>query len=74
MITVKDFSVKITYRVGLSNVDMPEEVYEQISEAYDNGDEIDPCGIEYTAAAEWLSNNIKERDCTDWEAEIEELS
>jgi hypothetical protein len=74
MITVKDFSVKITYRVELGNVDMPEGVYEQLSEAYDNGDEIDQSGLEYAAAAEWLSNNIREGDCMDWEAEIEELS
>ena len=32
--TVKDLTVKVTYRVGLGDVEMPQEVYDQINEAY----------------------------------------
>lgn len=71
---VKELTVKVTYRVGLGDVEMPKKVYKQLAEAYDNGDEIDSSGMEYAEAAEWLSNNIKEADCMDWEAELEELS
>lgn len=69
---IKNLTVKVTYRVGLGDVEMPDEVYEQLTEAAEDGDTIESGGIKYTEAAEWLSNNIRERDCMDWEAEIEE--
>ncbi|MFV0376892.1 MAG: hypothetical protein ACK5JD_06260 [Mangrovibacterium sp.] len=71
---VKDLTVRVTYRVGLGDVDMPEEVYEELAEAYDNGDELDSTRMDYPKAAEWLSDHIREADCMDWEAELEELS
>lgn len=44
-------------------------------EANDNGDVIDPSGMtKYPEASEWLSDNIRERDCMDWECEIEDIS
>lgn len=75
MKTVKDLTVKVTYRVGLGDVEMPQKVYDQIVEAAENGDDIDPSDPrKYADAADWLSENIRERDCMDWEAEIEEVS
>lgn len=75
MITVKDLTVKVTYRVGLGDVEMPQEVYDQINEAADNGDEITISGMsEYPKALQWLSDNIHEGDCMDWIAEIEDVS
>ncbi len=75
MITVKDLTVKVTYRVGLGDVEMPQDVYDQINEAADNGDEISISGLsEYPEALEWLSSNIREGDCMDWVAEIEDIS
>ena len=75
MVTIKDLTVKVTYRVGLGEVEMPEKVHQQLLEASENGDEIEMGGIsKYSDAYEWLSDNIRERDCMDWEAEIEEVS
>ncbi len=75
MVTIKDLTVKVTYRVGLGEVEMPEKVHQQLLEASENGDEIEMGGIsKYPDAYEWLSDNIRERDCMDWEAEIEEVS
>lgn len=71
---VKNLTVQVTYRVGLGNVKMPDEVYEQLSDAAEDGRTIEAGGEMYTEAAEWLSNNIRERDCMDWEAEIQEIS
>jgi len=71
---VKNLSVTVTYKVGLGNVEMPENVYKQIVEAAEKGDEIEGTGLKYTDAAEWLSSNIKERDCFDWNTEIDEVS
>lgn len=73
MKTVNDLTVKVTYRVGLGQVEMPGKVYEQLVEAAESGDEIESHSEEYTDAAEWLSNNIREADCMDWNAEIEEI-
>jgi hypothetical protein len=70
---VKDLTVKVSYRVGYGGVEMPQEVYDQLVEAQENGDEIEMGGIsKYPDAYEWLSNNIKERDCMDWSAEIDD--
>jgi len=75
MVTIKDLTVKVTYRVGLGNVEMPEKVHQQLLEASENGDEIEMGGIsKYPDAYDWLSDNIRERDCMDWEAEIEDVS
>jgi len=75
MRTVKDLTVEVKYRVGLGDVEMPQKVYDQLIEATENGDVIDPSGmLKYPEASEWLSDNIRERDCMDWECEIEEIS
>jgi hypothetical protein len=76
MVTIKDLTVKVTYRVGLGDVEMPKNVHEQLIQASENGDEIEMGGVnsKYSDAYEWLSINILERDCMDWSAEIEEVS
>ncbi len=75
MVTVKELTVKITYRVGLIDVEMPQKVYDELVKASENIDEIDPStGTKYGYAADWLGDNIKECDSFDWSAEIEEVS
>lgn len=75
MKTVKDLTVEVKYRVGLGNVEVPDDVFEQLVEAADNWDRIDPTMMnKYVEAAEWLTENIRERDCMDWECEIEDIS
>jgi len=73
MKNVKSISVSVEYRVGLGEFEMPEEVYNQIIEAMDNGDKINTMGLHYTEAAEWISSNIQERDCMDWECDVEDI-
>ena len=74
MKTVKDLSVTVKYKVGLGNIKMPEKVYKQIVEAAEKGNTIQGTGLKYSDAAEWLSDNIKERDCFEWETEIDDVS
>lgn len=72
---VDTLTVKITYRVGLGNVDVPENVYRQLVEAASNGDDIEMAGDKkYDDAYEWLVSNIEENDCMDWACEIEDIS
>lgn len=74
MKTIKDLYVKVTYRVGLGDVEVSDKVFEQLSEISERGIEIDGTGMDYPEANEWLKYNIKERDCCDLGYEISELS
>lgn len=75
MKTIKDLTVEVKYRAGLGDVEVPQNVYDQLMEASDNGDVIDPSYYsKYSEAAEWLTDNIRERNCMDWECEIEDIS
>ena len=74
MKTVKNLSVTVTYKVGIGNVEMPDNVYEQLLKAAKNNDEIDGVGNTYREASDWLSNHVKEGDCFDWKTEINQIS
>ncbi len=74
MMKINKLSVTVTYKVGLGNLDMPKKVYDQINEAIKNGDKIDATNIKYGEAGSWLSDKIKERDCFEWEAEIDQIN
>lgn len=70
---VKDLTVSINYRVSYGDVEMPQEVYDQLVLSQKKGHEIKMGGREeYEDAYEWLSSNIREGDCTDWAAEIDD--
>lgn len=75
MKNIKDLTVKVTYDVGLGDLEMPIEVYNEIQEADENGDEIDGMSSagKYLKASEWLSQNIQERDCMEWKAAVIEI-
>lgn len=75
MVTIKKLTVKVTYMVGLGEVEMPTKIHKQLLKASENGDEIEIGGIsKYHDAYEWLSGTIRECDCTDWSAEIRDVS
>ena len=80
MKTIKDITVKMTFRVGLGNVKVPDKVYDALAQCYDEGGDVpmpDECTIsgreDLAEAAEWLSDNIKPGDAMDWEFEIEDF-
>jgi len=72
--TVKTLNVQVTYSVGLGNVEIPQNIYDLLVEAYDNHELIELRGDQkYDDALDWVSNNFRENDCFYWSAEIEEL-
>lgn len=74
MVQVKLLTVNVSYSVGLSELEMPEIVYNQILEATKNGGEIDMDTMnDFPEAYAWISSEISERDSFDWSAEISEL-
>ena len=73
MKNIKDLTVKVTYEVGLGDLEMPIEVYNEIQEADENGNDIEMNSLKYPNAEQWLSQNIKESDCMEWKAEVIEM-
>lgn len=77
MKTIKDLTIKVTYRVGLGNVKVSDEVYDALGECYDKGgdvSEVSTCTTDKVSiASEWLSDNIREADAMNWEYEIEDF-
>lgn len=71
MAKLKRIEVKVTYRVGLGDLEVPKDVLDELKEA--GAKTINMQDLKYPAAAEWLNDTIQERDCWDWECEIEEL-
>jgi hypothetical protein len=74
---ITDLWVKVTYEVRLGDLEMPQEVFDEINEAIDRGRDIDTMSgnqdDDYINASEWLTDNIKEKDCMEWKVEIIEI-
>lgn len=68
---IKDLMVKVTYTVSLSDIEVPDEVFDELAKAYDEGGDMPEWDDELENANEWLSDNIRQEDATDWEYEIE---
>jgi hypothetical protein len=72
---IKDIRIAVTYTVRLSELEVPENVYEQLVEAYDEDEIIETDGLScFSDALNWLMSNISEKDAIDWNAEISDLS
>jgi len=70
---IKDIRVTVKYRVGIGGLEVPDEVHQQLQKIEKEGIEVGPDDMEYTDAVEWLTSHIKEKDCMDWQCEIDEL-
>ena len=68
---IKNLTVTVTYTVGLNDVEVPDNVYDALSEH----DEIDTSTVtpdnDYYEALQWLSNHIQERDGMEWNYEVD---
>lgn len=71
---IDNLTVTVKYRVGLGKLKVPKKVYDQLIAAEKRGDTLEPDNMKYPDATEWLSDNIREKDCMDWECEIYDLS
>jgi hypothetical protein len=73
MKTIKDLTIKITYEVSLGNIEVPKKVYKQLLKSAKKGKDIEMQSLEFDDAEIWITENFKERDCTEWKAEIVDL-
>lgn len=76
---IKDLTVRVNYRMGLMDLEVPDNVYDgliKISEKISvSADEVDMAkDKDMQAAFEWLSYNINEDDSMSFEYEIEDLT
>ena len=72
MRTIKNLYVKVTYTVGLEDVEVSNEVFEQLDKMADYGFSVEDCeSSKYPEAFDWLAYNIRERDALDWAYEVE---
>lgn len=67
---IKGLTVKVTYTVSLGELEVSEKVGTQIAEVWDKDDRISGDSLDYDDALSWMTENIKEADCLDWEVEI----
>lgn len=73
---IKELSVSVTYKVGLMDLNVPDNIYSGLEKIEERGGLND---LELNEdddiidAADWISENIKEKDCFAWEYEIDEL-
>ena len=63
---IKNLTVNVTYRVGLDNVEVPDDVYGVVPNPSESDEDS-------AKASEWLSDNIREADAMDWEYDIEDF-
>ena len=72
MRTIKDLTVKVTYSVSLSDVEVSEKVAKQLEQMADYGFSIsDSEENKFPEAFEWCCDNISEDDALYWEFEVE---
>lgn len=73
---VKDLYVKVTYHVGLSDVEVSDELYEALQHFADHGEvSCNYAGSDelIDIAMEWLGDNIQEADACNCDYEITDM-
>jgi len=73
MKTIKNITVRVTYEVSLSNVEVSEEVFNYINNVYDFSGQIDDLNPAHSRATDWIADNIREFDACEWTTEIRNL-
>ena len=71
---VENLAVTVKYEVILNDVEMPQEVYDELIEANEDSNAIDPTDPECSNSTAWLQDNIEEEDGMNLEYEIDVIS
>lgn len=75
MKTIKNLDVTVTYRVGLGDIEVPNDIYEALMncEAKElNGDKF-PLTKDEEKAMSWIADNVTVDDAYEWSYEIEDI-
>lgn len=70
---IKNLTVTQTYIVQLTDVEVPDSVYESLMEKdeYDSNEFLEGNDA---LAMDWLETNIEQNDATDWRFEIDNIT
>lgn len=74
---IKDLNLSINYKVGLRDLEVPEEVAKQLEEICHKGIKMDVPKAdlgEYNEAFEWIVENIKEKDLFGYSFHVYDIS
>lgn len=73
---IESIQVKVTYQVGLGDIEVDDKTYNTLLKIADSGQTLDwsPRTDVENAAFEWLNANIRESDCCELEYEIIDLT
>jgi hypothetical protein len=69
-VQIEDLWVKVTYEVRLADLKIPKEAFDEIIKSTEESRDVKMADHRYNEAYEWLSENIKEAHCMEWECEI----
>lgn len=74
MKNLSNLQVTVTYTVTLGISNVPDDVFEQLNDAFSNGVDIEGgTNGKYAEASEWLNNHIAEKDAHDWSWDIVDM-
>ena len=71
---IKDLTVKVTYTVGLSDVEVNDNIYDALQNLADRGEtgcDLVDFDEQVGTAFEWRSDHIHEDDAFDWNYEVD---
>lgn len=71
---IKEIMVEVKYTVILNDIEVDDDTYNSLTEAYDNGGGVYPDDPSLSEVSEWLGDNIHESDAVEWEYSINDFN
>lgn len=71
---IKGITVEVKYTVILNDIEVDDDTYNSLTEAYDNGGEVNTDDPALSEVSEWLGDNIHESDAVEWEYSINDFN
>lgn len=72
MKNIAKLRVTVSYTVELTEIQVPDKVFDSLREIWEDGGEIDELNEFHNAAQDWLADNVKEDDALEWTYEIDD--
>ncbi len=70
---VDELEISVTYTVNLSEVEIPEDIYQELLESYEEGEFINEDISSHSKTADWVKANILMEDRYEWIANVRDI-
>jgi len=72
---INEITVKVTYEVTLSDLEVTNNIFNELEKIYERGGDVNGSKLEFNSpeVLEFLNENFKEDDACDWSYTIDEL-